>query len=105
MTADLTTNGVLPPQKEMKMTKTHRSILVVSPDRGIFDSISAALASHPEFMIETQASTLAQMNGSAVKIASKYDMVLFQTRSGDEDDLVAIRAWAAARQTAAVPAS
>jgi pilus assembly protein CpaE len=77
------------------MSKTRRSILVVSPDSGISASVSAALASHPEFLVETQASTLAQMNGSAVRIASKYDIVLFQTRSGDEDDLAAIRSLAA----------
>ncbi|MDO8312290.1 MAG: AAA family ATPase, partial [Sideroxyarcus sp.] len=77
------------------MTKTRRSILVVTPDAGISASISAALASHPEFLIETRDSTLAQMNGSAVKIATNYDVVLFQTRSGDQDDIAAVRALAA----------
>lgn len=77
------------------MTKTQRSILVISPDAGIANSVSAALASHPEYLVETQSTTLAQMNGSAVKIASKYDMVLFQTQSGDAADLDAVRALTA----------
>lgn len=77
------------------MSTTRRSILVVTPDAGISASITAALASHPEFLVETRASTLAQMNGSAAKIATQYDVVLFQTRSGDQEDLAAIRALAA----------
>lgn len=81
------------------MTKNRRSILVISPDLGVSSSITAALASHPEFLVETQPSTLAQMNGSAVKIASKYDMVLFQTAAGDEADLTAIRALAAGQSS------
>lgn len=76
------------------MTKTRRSILVISPDTGITGSIRAVMAAHPNYLVETQPTTLAQMNGSAVKIASKYDMVLFQTTGGDEADLATIRALA-----------
>jgi pilus assembly protein CpaE len=91
----LTLQGVLSPQEDTKMTTPHRSILVISPDKSLTDSIGTALSSHPELRVETQSSTLAQMNGSAVTIAQKFDMVLFQTRSGDQDDLKAIRAIAA----------
>lgn len=74
------------------MTKTQRSILVITPFAGVASSVTAALASHPEFLVETQPTTLAQMNGSAVEIAQKYDLVLFQTQSGDQADLDAVRA-------------
>lgn len=93
--------GGLPPPKDCIMTTTRRSVLLISPDTAMTDAISAALALHADLRVETQASTLAQMNGSAVKIAARFDMVVFQTRSGNPDEIEAIKALAAGQPSGA----
>ena len=80
------------------MTRTNRRMLVISPDPDVAGVIGTALASVPSLKVDRENATLSQMNGRAAKIASEYDIVLFQTASGDEAELDAVRSLAAARR-------
>lgn len=79
------------------MTTTPRSILVVSPDPEVSSAISRALSPRTGWRVDTEASTLVQMNGKAVKVAANYDMILFSAKSDDPVEIDAIRALAAGR--------
>ncbi|MDH5451921.1 MAG: AAA family ATPase, partial [Paracoccaceae bacterium] len=62
-----------------------------SVDDAVSQSVSAALADDSGIRVEAQSSTLAQMNGRAIKMMSDHDIVLFQTSPDDEADLGAIK--------------
>ena len=79
------------------MTTRRKSILVISPNTAIAETIGNALASDLGVRVVAQTSTLAQMNGSAVKMIAEHDIVLFETSPDDESDLRAIRLLAAAK--------
>lgn len=79
------------------MTHVDKSILVVSPEPALGQSIATALGSEGNVHVETRNTTLAQMNGSAVKIAADHDVILFQTDPGDAADMEAIRTLAMGR--------
>ncbi|MDH5531687.1 MAG: hypothetical protein OEY05_16770, partial [Paracoccaceae bacterium] len=72
------------------MSLKPKSILVISVDDAVSQSVSAALADDSGIRVEAQSSTLAQMNGRAIKMMSDHDIVLFQTSPDDEADLGAI---------------
>lgn len=79
------------------MTPTPRSILVVSPDPEVSSAVSQALSPRAGWRVDTEPSTLAQMNGKAVKVAGNYDMILFTAGAGDLADIGALQALAAGR--------
>lgn len=84
------------------MTRTKKSILVVSPENSIAETIETALASNPDVRIDAQSSTLAQMNGSAATMAADYDIVLFLTSPDNSADMEAIRSLAQNRRNGTV---
>ena len=74
----------------MKMKS--KSILVISPEQSVSDAIGTALSDNSDIRIDTEASTLSQINGKAVKMAADYDIVLFQTSPESDADISAIQA-------------
>lgn len=84
------------------MTAKDKSILVISPDVAVSDAIGGALGAEPGIHFNAQTSTLAGMNGRAVKMMSDHDVVLFQTNPDDEADYRAIGALVAAKRAGTV---
>lgn len=84
------------------MTAKDKSILVISPDVAVSDAIGGALAAEPGIHFSAQTSTLAGMNGRAVKMMSDHDVILFQTNPDDEADYRAIGALVAAKRAGTV---
>ncbi len=84
------------------MTAKTKSILVISPDVAISDAVGRALAADPGIHVSAQTSTLAGMNGRAVKMMSDHDVILFQTNPDDEADFRAIGALVAAKRAGTV---
>ena len=76
----------------MKMKS--KSILVISPEQSVSDAIGTALSDKSDIRIDTEVSTLSQINGKAVKMAADYDIVLFQTSPESDADISAIQALA-----------
>ncbi len=62
------------------------------------ETIGAALQGSPDVRMDTEVTTLAKMNGNAVKLASNYDVVVFQTGPDDAADIYAIKNLAANRR-------
>ncbi|WP_347312267.1 AAA family ATPase [Defluviimonas sp. SAOS-178_SWC] len=81
------------------MTVTTRSMLVIAPAASVSDAIGRSLAADPGVRVDTHTSTLAGMNGRAVKAMADYDVILFQTSPDDQGDLTAIRDLVAHRRT------
>ncbi|MBV1867310.1 MAG: AAA family ATPase [Marinosulfonomonas sp.] len=84
----------------MKMKS--KSILVISPEQSVWDAIENAVSDTPDVRVDTEASTLSQINGKAVKMASDYDVVLFQTSDDGDADINAIQALAKDRANGTV---
>lgn len=76
------------------MTDKEKSILLVSPEPAVTQAIGTALQGDENLTVHTKNSTLAQLNGSAVKMAVDFDVILFHTSPDNSDDLSAIRALA-----------
>ena len=76
----------------MKMKS--KSILVISPEQSVSDAIGTALEDKSDIRIDTEVSTLSQINGKAVKMAADYDIVLFQTSPESDADISSIQALA-----------
>jgi len=81
------------------MTKSPNSVLVISPDSDVLDSIGTALQGPHDVRVDTENATLPQMNGSAVKLAASYDVVVFQTGPDERADMDAIKILAANRSS------
>ncbi len=81
------------------MTAPTKSVLVIGPDAGVSEAISRSLAAEPGVRVDRQGTTLAAMNGRAVKALAEYDVILFQTNPDDETDLAAIRNLVAHRRS------
>ncbi len=73
------------------MTATTKSMLVIAPEASVSEAIGRSLAADPGVRVDTQSSTLAGMNGRAVKAMAEYDIILFQTSPDDQADINAIR--------------
>lgn len=80
----------------------NRSILVITPERDVVDSVEHVLAAAPGLRIDWQASRLAEMNGKAVEMAANYDMILFRTTGGDADEIRAATDLAKARPSGTI---
>ncbi|SNX70602.1 pilus assembly protein CpaE [Cereibacter ovatus] len=77
----------------------NRSILVISPDRQLLDSVESMLVDQPGLRVDTRPARLTEMNGQAVKLATDYDMILFQTSGGDAAELKAAADLATGRRS------
>jgi pilus assembly protein CpaE len=83
------------------MNATTKSMLLIAPDASVSEAITGALANDPTLRVDRETSTLAQMNGRAIKAMADYDFILFQTDPDDEAELKAIRSLAAQRRSGA----
>lgn len=81
------------------MTTSPTAMLVIAPEPGLSEQIGAELGSG--IRIDSQTSTLAQMNGRAFKAMADYDIIFFQTSPDDEADLAAIRKLVGERRAGA----
>ena len=75
-----------------------KSILVIATETGVVEAIGAAMGANGAVRVDSQPTTLAGMNGRAIKALGDYDLILFQTSPDDEADLAAIRTLAEARR-------
>jgi Flp pilus assembly CpaE family ATPase len=78
------------------------SILLISADEKIADAVSAALSSLENTEISLEASTVSGLNGTAVKMAQKHDVVIFATDPSNAADLAAIEALTEQRKPGAI---
>lgn len=74
-----------------------KSVLIVSPNRAVAAAIEQSFAADPDIRIAREATTLAGMNGHAAEAASRFDVILFETRPEVASDVEAIRTMAANR--------
>ncbi len=81
------------------MTVTTKSMLVIAPEASVSEAIGKSLSADPGVRVDTQTSTLAGMNGRAIKAMADYDIILFQTSPDDQADLTAIRDLVAHRRS------
>ena len=81
------------------MTTSPKSVLLISPDFDVVETIGTALRDTLGVNLDTEIATLAQMNGSAVKLAANYDVVVFQTGPDGASDIDAIRNLAKNKRT------
>jgi pilus assembly protein CpaE len=81
------------------MTATPKSILLIAPDSSVAEALAKGFSHDPEVRIDTELRTLAAMNGKAVRAMESYDLIMFQTRPDDPQDLAAIRTLAAQRRS------
>ena len=86
-------------EKDVRPTARTKSILVIAPEASMSETIGDSLASDPNVRVDTQSSTLSEMNGRAIKAMADYDAILFQTSPDDEADLKAIRELVAQRKS------
>ena len=80
------------------MTGKGKSVLLISPDAAVRDTIGVALAGMQGVKIKTETSTLAGLNGKAALLAQGRDIIIFETSEDEGADLDAIRALKSAHQ-------
>lgn len=68
----------------------NNSILLISADGDIADSVNAALAEVPNAKIQREDASVSQLNGEAVKMAAAHDIVIFATDPSNAADMTAI---------------
>lgn len=83
-------------------TENKRTMLVIAPGDRVTEAITSAFASDPGIRIDTRASTLAEMNGTAIKAMADYDVVMFQTSPDDVADVAAIESLVSQRRGSTV---
>ena len=66
------------------------SILLISSDGAITDRVGEALARIDGARVATEAASVSQLNGTAVKMAADHDVVIFATDPSNSADLTAI---------------
>lgn len=86
-------------RKDDVMTVTTRSMLVIAPEASVSEAIGKSLSADPGVRVDTQTSTLAGMNGRAIRAMADYDIILFQISPDDQADLSAIRDLVAHRRS------
>lgn len=81
------------------MTTATKSMLVIAPEDGVSEAIARSLADDRSVRVDRRTTSLAAMNGKAVKAMAEYDIILFQTSPDDGADLAAIRDLVAHRKS------
>ncbi len=66
------------------------SILLISSDESVSTAVGGALETIEGARVDREASSVSQLNGAAVEMASKHDIVIFATDPGNAADLSAI---------------
>ncbi len=80
------------------MTGKNKSILLISPDASVSAAIGGALAGLDGLDLHTEVSTLANLNGKAMALATGKDVIIFETSDDELSDIQAVRALKAGRQ-------
>lgn len=82
----------LGPQEITFKRSENKSVLLIANDASVISEIDQAVADIPKHDLETQLGTLSGMNGHAVDFARNNDLLIFETKGGDFDDLDAMTA-------------
>lgn len=69
----------------------NRSVLLISANSQISETVSKALAEYPNVSVRTESETLANMNGSARKLAFGNDIVIVTADPDDNSEVSALR--------------
>ena len=69
---------------------SNSSILLISADAEVADNVAAALKGIEKAQVNRENSSVSQLNGEAVKMASDHDVVIFATDPSNAADLSAI---------------
>ena len=80
------------------MAKNAQSILLIAPDKALSDNVMGVLSGLEGVAAEAQDTSVAQLNGSAVKMAAEHDVVIFATDPSNQADLSAIEALTGQRK-------
>ncbi len=72
------------------MSNDVSSILVVSKNQSFASAIEGFLAGNTSFDVETQGATIAGLNGSAVHMAKRNDLVVFEAYPDDPGEMASI---------------
>ena len=73
------------------MNNKTKSVLVITREAEVSKYVGSALSSQSGFTVETEKNTLTALNGKAMKMACKHDVVIFKTDPNNENDIMAIR--------------
>lgn len=73
------------------VTQQKRSMLVIATADGVADAIIDAFSGEHDLRIDTQETTLSQMNGKAIRAMADYDVIMFQASPDDGSDIEAIQ--------------
>ncbi|MDI3334887.1 AAA family ATPase [Defluviimonas aestuarii] len=72
-------------------TEQKRSMLVIAAGSEVADAIVNAFSGEHDLRIDTKDTTLAQMNGKAIRAMADYDVIMFQASPDDSSDIEAIQ--------------
>ncbi|MBD3678497.1 MAG: AAA family ATPase [Rhodobacteraceae bacterium] len=72
------------------MQNAQKSIVLIGNDPGAISGVSLALREMPGVTLDERQATLSELNGTAIKLASRNDLIIFQTDFGSEGELDAI---------------
>lgn len=79
------------------MTTSRTSLLLISDEEALSSSVMDALSGVADIRITHESSSVAKLNGSASRIASEHDVVVFKVNPNDPEELTAIRDMAQRR--------
>ncbi len=73
------------------MNSKVKNILVITQEAEVSKRISSSLSLQSDFKVETESNTLTALNGQAIELACKHDVVIFKTDANNKNDIKAIR--------------
>ena len=76
------------------MDNNSKNVLVITQNEEVSQRIEAALAFQSEINLESEINTLTSLNGKAMELACKNDVILFTTDPKNKTDIDALRALA-----------
>jgi len=76
------------------MKNETKKVLVITQDAGVSKHVGAALSSQSDIKLQIEEHTLPFLNGKAMEMACKHDVVMFTTNPKNEKDVDAIRTLA-----------
>lgn len=78
------------------------SILLISADDAVVEAVQGAVSNLPKVKINSEKTSVAKMNGSAVELAAQNDIVVFATDPDNAEDLTAIQKLNQKRQEGSI---
>lgn len=76
------------------MDNNSKNVLVITQNEEVSKRVEAALSFESEMNLENETNTLTSLNGKAMELACKNDVIVFTTDPKNETDLDALRALA-----------